>query len=128
MALHPQERLLQEARALQNNPEFSEYVRKRQVAEHRLARLVQLGIRQARYFGRSKTLFQARIAAAVANLTLVAARAQQDQEEGTEPRTAPSFFPAAKATLYLIWRHTSSPIDSVSVPGMCSATEMGVFG
>ena len=42
--------------------------------EHRLARLVQLGIRQARYIGRTKTLFQLCLAAAVANLTLIAAR------------------------------------------------------
>ena len=42
------------------------------VVEHRLARLVQLGIRQARYFGRVKTRFQLYLAATVANLTLVA--------------------------------------------------------
>ena len=41
------------------------------VAKHRLARLVQLGIRQARYFGRVKTRFQLYLAATVANLTLV---------------------------------------------------------
>ena len=41
------------------------------VAEHRLARLVQLGIRQSRYFGRAKTKFQLYLAATVANLTLV---------------------------------------------------------
>ena len=40
-------------------------------AEHRLARLVQLGIRQSRYFGRVKTRFQLYLAATVANLTLV---------------------------------------------------------
>jgi hypothetical protein len=34
---------------------------------------VQLGIRQARYVGRTKTLFQVCLAAAVANLTLLAA-------------------------------------------------------
>ena len=70
--LHPQEDLLQAARALQSSPAFSEYRQKRQVAEHRLARLVQLGIRQARYSGRAKTLFQLLMAATVANLTLVA--------------------------------------------------------
>ena len=41
------------------------------MVEHRIARLVQLGIRQARYFGRAKTLFQLLLAAAVANLTLL---------------------------------------------------------
>ena len=42
--------------------------------EHRLARLVQLGVSQARYFGRTKTLFQLLMAATVANLTLVAGK------------------------------------------------------
>ena len=44
------------------------------VVEHRLARLVQLGVRQARYIGRTKTLFQLLMAATVANLTLVAGK------------------------------------------------------
>jgi hypothetical protein len=44
----------------------------RQVAEHRLARLVQLGVRQSRYFGRVKTRFQLLLAATVANQTLAA--------------------------------------------------------
>ena len=35
------------------------------------ARLVQLGIRKSRFFGRRKTEFQLQMAAAVANLTLV---------------------------------------------------------
>ena len=39
-----------------------------------MARLVQLGIRQARYFGRVKTKFQLYLAATVANLTLVAGK------------------------------------------------------
>ena len=73
--LHPQEALLQQARALQQSEAFSEYRQRRVVVEHRLARLVQLGIRQARYFGRSKTKFQLYLAATVANLTLVSAKA-----------------------------------------------------
>ena len=72
--LHPQERLFQRARALQRSPAFEEYRRLRVVAEHRLARLVQLGIRQARYIGRAKTKFQLYLAATVANLTLLAGR------------------------------------------------------
>ena len=72
VSLHPQEALLQQARALQHSEAFAEYRKQRQVSEHRLARLVQLGIRQARYFGRLKTLFQLLMAATVANLTLVA--------------------------------------------------------
>lgn len=70
--LHPQEQLLQEARTLQASPAFQEYRTERQTVEHRIARLMQLGLRQARYMGLAKTLFQACLAAAVANLTLLA--------------------------------------------------------
>ena len=72
--IHPQEALLQQARALQQSAGYGEY-RGRRVVEHRLARLVHLGIRQSRYFGRVKTKFQLYLAATVANLTLVAAKA-----------------------------------------------------
>jgi transposase len=72
VAVHPQERLLQDARAFQASPAFREYRRRRQAVEHRIARLVQLGIRQARYVGRTKTAFQLLMAAAVANLTYLA--------------------------------------------------------
>ena len=75
LQLHPQEALLQQARALQQSEAFGEYRQRRVVVEHRLARLVQLGIRQSRYFGRVKTRFQLYLAATVANLTLVAAKA-----------------------------------------------------
>ena len=74
VALHPQEALLQQARDFQRSEGFAEYRRLRQAAEHRLARLVQLGVRQSRYFGRAKTRFQLLMAAAVANLTLVATK------------------------------------------------------
>ena len=73
--LHPQEALLQQARALQRSEAFAGYRQRRVVVEHRLARLVQLGIRQARYFGRAKPRFQLYLAATVANLTLVAGKA-----------------------------------------------------
>ena len=87
--LHPQEGLLQAARAFQNSPEFQPYRQMRQTAEHRLARLVQLGIRQARYFGRKKTLFQLLMAATVANLTLIAGKTGQMH---TKIRQVFSFF------------------------------------
>jgi len=74
VALHPQEALLQQARAFQESEAFAEYRRRRQTAEHQLARLVQLGVRQSRYFGRVKTRFQLLMAATVANLTLVATK------------------------------------------------------
>ena len=72
--IHPQEGMLQQARALQQSAACDEYRARRVVVEHRLARLVQLGIRQARYFGRVKTKFQLYLAATVANLTLVAGK------------------------------------------------------
>jgi transposase len=73
VAVHPQEGLLQAARRFQEEPGFGIYRKKRQTVEHRLARLVQLGIRQARYVGLRKTRFQLLMAAAVANLSLLAA-------------------------------------------------------
>ena len=72
--IHPQEALLQQARALQQSAAYDEYRARRVVVEHRLARLVQLGIRQSRYFGRVKTKFQLYLAATVPNLTLVAGK------------------------------------------------------
>ena len=86
--LHPQEALLQQARALQHSEAFAEYRQRRVVVEHRLARLVQLGIRQSRYFGRAKTRFQLYLAATVANLTLVAVRAGLTGETGSGPPSA----------------------------------------
>jgi len=66
-------RALQKLRRQQSTPEFRSLYRRRVIVEHRLARLCQLGIRQARYFGRAKTAFQLAIAAAVANLSLAIA-------------------------------------------------------
>jgi transposase len=83
IAIHPQEVLLQRARAFQQSPAFAEYRQARQAAEHRIARLAQLGIRQARYFGRTKTLFQVLLAATVANLTLLAGKTAWEQLGGT---------------------------------------------
>ena len=45
VSLHPQEALLQQARALQRSDGFTQYRQRRVVVEHRLARLVQLGMR-----------------------------------------------------------------------------------
>ena len=80
--IHPQEGLLQEARALQQSAAYDEYRARRVAVEHRLARLVQLGIRQSRYFGRVKTRFQLYLAATVANLTLVAGKSELSDSVG----------------------------------------------
>ena len=66
------EGLPQATRAEQAGPAGRDLRTRRQVVEHRIARLVRLGIRQARYVGRTKTLFQLLMAAAVANLTPLA--------------------------------------------------------
>lgn len=61
---------LQRLRRYQRTAAFRARYRLRVIVEHRLARLCQLGIRQARYCGRAKTAFQLAMAAAVANLPL----------------------------------------------------------
>jgi hypothetical protein len=72
---HQDEARLQAARALERTEYFHEQYRQRIVVEHRFARLVQLGIRQSRYFGQAKTRFQLLVVATVANLTLLAGAA-----------------------------------------------------
>ena len=80
--IHPQEALLQQALVLQQSAQYDEYRARRVVVEHRLARLVQLGIRQSRYFGRARTKFQLYLAATVANLTLVAGKLGPSRQIG----------------------------------------------
>ena len=95
--LHPDEARLQAARALEQTEYFREQYRQRVIVEHRIARLVQLGIRQSRYFGRKKTRFQVLMAATVANLTLLASA---NGSEGGLRRAA--------ARLRSLWRRISS--------------------
>jgi hypothetical protein len=68
VSVHAQEAVLQEARAYQKTPEGRARLRERVGIEHRLARLAQLGIGQARYVGRQKTRFQLMMACSIANL------------------------------------------------------------
>jgi transposase len=121
--LHPQERLLQEAREFQQSAAFREYRQMRQTAEHRLARLVQLGIRQARYFGRRKTLFQLLMAATVANLTLVANKTEQRGSEGS-----PSVSLSSKILTFgkSIWSHLAHlELNLTSIGGQKPAFRLG---
>lgn len=114
--LHPQEGLIQEARAFQQSEEYGPYRKLRQVAEHRIARLAQLGIRQARYFGRVKTLFQLLLAATVANLTLVATKTGL-MRSGKRRRSffCPRNLPLMAAILVTFWLLLTSKVD-VLVP------------
>jgi len=66
--MHPMEEQLQAAREYQQSPEGREHLRERVVVEHRLARLGQLGMGQARYVGRAKTRCQLLLSATIANL------------------------------------------------------------
>lgn len=86
--VHPQEEMLQSARAYQKTPEGLGKLRKRVVVEHRLARLGQLGTGQARYKGHPKTRFQLMMAATIANLRLVWNREAADsaQTQDCEPK------------------------------------------
>jgi hypothetical protein len=71
ISVHPQEAQLQAARVYQKTPEGKAHLRKRVVVEHRLARLGQLGISQARYCGHTKTRFQLMMACSLANFRWV---------------------------------------------------------
>lgn len=66
------------ARALRiyasRQPDSDRFRKDRQLVEHRIAPLMQLGLRQARCRHRPKSLFQVLMTAAVANLTLLAGR------------------------------------------------------
>jgi hypothetical protein len=97
--------LLQQARAFQHSPEFLPYRQARQTVEHRQARLVQLGIRQARYFGRKKTTFQLLLAATVANLTLIASQTGQMAPKG---KSVSSFFHTLSSQIGLLGQHFAS--------------------
>ncbi len=66
--VHPQEELLQAARAYQETEAGRAHLRERVVVEHGLARLGQLGMGQARYVGRAKTRCQLLLLATIANL------------------------------------------------------------
>lgn len=60
-------------RKRQRTKKFRKRYRKRVRVEHRIGRMVQLGARQAKYFGKAKTGFQIAMIATVANLMLIAA-------------------------------------------------------
>ena len=116
---HSQEALLQQARALQRSEGYAEYRQRRVVVEHRLARLVQLGMRQARYFGRSKTLFQLLMAAAVANLTLAAGQLGMMGEGASENR---SVFSTLFLAVISTFRRSDTRISRTVSPTLTTRT------
>ena len=110
--MHPQEARLREARAYQKTPHGKARLRQRVVVEHRLARLGQLGIGQARYCSRVKTRFQLMVASALANFRWI-----WNQEAGQEPHGAVG-RPLGLATVVrrvcfgLLWR-LLSPLSAL---------------
>jgi hypothetical protein len=95
-----EERLQQLARSHNQTEAGKKSLRQRVVVEHRIARLVRLGIRQSRYFGKIKTRFQVIMAAVVANLSLVVGfchRKQKPATDATDPLIQALLIPATVA-------------------------------
>lgn len=80
ITIQHEERLQQQARRHNQTEAGKKSLRQRVVVEHGIARLVRLGIRQSRYFGKTKTRFQVIMAAIVANLSLVVAFCHREQK------------------------------------------------
>ena len=90
-------RELSRLRKQQRTKRFKRAYRRRVKVEHRIARLVQLGVRQARYVGRCKVAFQVSIAAAVANLVLACSAGSG------RPGTGRGVHSAAQGILRMLW-------------------------
>ena len=88
ITIQAEEGLQQRARAHNQTVAGRKSLRERVVVEHRIARLVQLGIRRSRYFGRTKTRLQVVMAAVVANLSLVVGYVKR--------QAAPAAIPSAE--------------------------------
>ena len=118
--LNPYEVFHQEARRWQQSPDFERFRKQRQVVEHRLARMVQLGIRQARYFGRDKTLFQALMVATVANLTLLAGQLPAGRSSMSAPYAVLMCMGAVwafhRAVCALAYRWSTQPLGRSRFP------------
>ena len=105
VTIQAEERLQQQARAHNQTEAGRRSLRERVVVEHRIARLVGLGIRQSRYFGRKKTCFQVVMAAVVANLTLVVGfcRRQAEQMGAAAEKASIDLRDGLFAALWALW-------------------------
>jgi len=81
ISIHAEGALQQQARAHNQTEAGRQSLRERVGVEHRIARLAQLGIRQSRYFGRTKTCLQVVMAAVVANVSLVVGYCKRPAEQ-----------------------------------------------
>ena len=85
LMIQAEEDLQQRARGHNQTEAGRKSLRQRVVVEHRIARLVQLGIRQSRYWGRTKTRLQVVMAAVVANVSLVAGYCKRQAKRSAIP-------------------------------------------
>jgi hypothetical protein len=88
LTIQAEEGLQQRARGHNQSAAGRKSLRQRVVVEHRIARLVQLGIRQSRYWGRTKTCLQVVMAAVVANVSLVAGYCKRQAKPAANPSAA----------------------------------------
>jgi hypothetical protein len=104
ISIQAEEALQQQARAHNQTEAGRKSLRERVVVEHRLARLVQLGIRKSRYYGRTKTCLQVVMAAVVANVSLVAGyRKRQAEQAGLpSPEAAPATNTGPLGALFFV--------------------------
>jgi hypothetical protein len=100
LQVHPQEALLQAARAAQQTAAGRALLRGRVAVEHRLARLGQLGVGQARYRGRRKSRFQLLVLATIANLRWTW-NWERAQTAPAGPATGVAGWPRSRETLAL---------------------------
>src|SRR5271157_1301965 len=105
ISIQAEEGLQQQARAHNQTEAGRKILRERVVVEHRIARLVQLGIRRSRYFGRTKTRWQVVMAAVVANLSLVMGHCKRQAEAATiaSAETATAAKTGLLGALLVIW-------------------------
>jgi hypothetical protein len=90
LTIQVEEGLQQRARVHNQTAAGRQSLRQRVVVEHRIARLVQLGIHQSRYWGRTKTCLQVVMAAVVANVSLVAGYCKRQAKRAAIPSAKPA--------------------------------------
>jgi hypothetical protein len=102
ISIQAEERLQQQARAHNQTEAGRQSLRERVVVEHRIARLVGLGIRKSRYFGKKKTRWQVVMAAVVANVSLVVGYCQRRDQKLDATSPAQSSAPPIAAFLAVV--------------------------
>src|SRR5271157_1272086 len=105
IAIQAEEGLQQQARAHNQTEAGRQSLRRRVVVEHRIARLVQFGIRKSRYLGRTKTCLQVVMAAVVANVSLVVGYGKRQAGPATiaSAETATAAKTGLLGALLVIW-------------------------